>query len=151
MGIFDDLFSSTAMLNEQLSRDVLDIIPENSFSLAIIDSDGSVWTNDQTIFGEETEKPQFMSRICQRIGDGAEVVLTNIGETTLLASDIQVDTKICGYVILAIPNSSPSSVLSNIDIFEFALRQISLHASVIHKNNSLHHEKLNKTNFALSS
>jgi hypothetical protein len=61
-----------------------------------------------------------------KVDDGAEPVITQVGETSVTVAQLATDQTNCGYVIVALPRYSPESTLANIDLVEALLSQITL-------------------------
>ena len=77
-------------------------------------------------------------RVCAKIDDGAEPVLTQIKDCSIVAAQLATERSNCGYVIIALPQYSPESTLINIDLIEILLSQLNLIVKLIEKNNLLY-------------
>jgi hypothetical protein len=96
------------MLNEQIARQVFETLPEGGPLMMIMDRH-----------------------------DGAEPVMTQFDECSIVAAQLATDNSNCGYVIIALPKYAPESTLANIDLIEILLYQLSLIARLIEKHNRL--------------
>lgn len=144
MGIFDELFSAQDMISEQVLRELESVLPAEDCIFAIIDNHGEVWTNDQENYDKYFSDNSHLQRLCCRLDDGSECVLSHTSDCSVVMTDVVLDNRLSGYTMLAMPGRSPVDIISSIDIYEFALRQVALIASLIQKNNIIHHEKLSR-------
>lgn len=138
MNIYESLSSPGFMLNEQIARQVFEIIPESGPLVLIIDRQGNIWPSNSHDFAELKIDESTLREICVKIDDGAEPVMTLIDDCSVVASQLATDRSNCGYVILALPKYSPESTLANIDLIEMLLNQMSLIARLIEKSNQLY-------------
>ena len=134
MDIYDSLFSPSSVLNEQIAREIFNILPEPGPIIVIIDRDGHLWPSDSEEFSKFNISESFLRSVCAKIDDGAEPVVTQAGECSLIAAQLATERTNCGYVVIALPQYSPESTLVNIDLFEILLNQIGLIAKLIEKN-----------------
>ena len=138
MNIYESLSSPGFMLNEQIARQVFEIIPETGPLMLIIDRQGNIWPSNSHDFAELKIDESMLREICVKIDDGAEPVMTLIDDCSIVASQLATDRSNCGYVILALPKYNPESTLANIDLIEMLLNQLSLIARLIEKSNQLY-------------
>lgn len=144
MSFFDELFSSTLMINEQLSRELFNIVPEDGMIMVIMDPDGSLWISDPARFEQYFGNSEHLKKLVARVNDGCDFVLGHYGDCSLVVSDMTVGEQTFGYTILIMPDKTPEETLDNIDAIELLLNQTCLVASLIHKNNDYHFDKLQK-------
>lgn len=137
MDMYDSLFSSNCVLNEQIARQIFDIIPEHGPIMVIMDRDGNCWPSDSDKFSKLDVSESFLKEVCSKIDDGAEPVITQEGDCSIIATQLATDRTNCGYVIIVLPQYSPESTLVNIDLIEIVLNQLGLIAKLIEKNNIL--------------
>ncbi|MHC4757899.1 MAG: hypothetical protein ACYTE8_04515 [Planctomycetota bacterium] len=138
MDMFDSLMSVSCRLNEQLGREIFDVIPENGPIIAIINRDGNCWPSDSERFSQLDISVSFFQELCSKVDDGQEPVITEINECSIVAAQLATDKTNCGYVIIALPGYSAESALANINLIEILLYQVSLIAKLIEKNNLLY-------------
>ena len=138
MDIHDSLLSPVAALNEQIARQIFELLPERGPVMIIMDRDGNCWPSDFEQFSELNISKEFLKEICGKIDDGAEPVVTQANDCSVVAAQLATEQTNCGYVLLAMPQYSPESALANIDLIEIVLSQISLVARLIEKNNLLY-------------
>ena len=50
MDMYDSLFSPGCALNEQIARQIFDILPERGLVMMIMDRDGNCWPSDSENF-----------------------------------------------------------------------------------------------------
>ncbi len=138
MDMYDSLFSPAGILNEQIARQIFDILPEQGPVMLIMDKDGNCWPSDSEEFAKLKIDESFLRDVCGNIDDGAEPVVTQSDDCSIIAAQLTTERTDCGYVIILLPNYSPESTLINIDLIEIALNQINLIAKLIEKNNLLY-------------
>jgi hypothetical protein len=138
MDMLGSLMSVSCRLNEQLGREIFDIMPENGPIIAIINRDGNCWPSDSERFSKLNISENFFTEICAKVDDGAEPVITEANESTIVATQLATDKTNCGYVIIALPGYSTESALVNINLIEILINQIGLIAKLIEKNNLLY-------------
>lgn len=138
MDIYDSLFSPGYVLNEQIAREVFDILPDEGPVLVIMDIDGNCWPNDCEKFSSLNIGEPALREVCTKIDDGAEPVVTQLNDCSVIATQLATEKTNCGYVIIILPQYSPESSLVNIDLIEILLNQIGLIAKLIEKNNLLY-------------
>ena len=138
MSIYDSLFSSSFGLNEQIARQIFDTLPEQGTIMLIMDKEGNIWPNNSEEFSKSGISESFLKELCNKVDDGVEPVLTQTDKCSIIAAQLATERTDCGYVIMALPNYSPESMLINIDLIEIVLNQISLIAKLIEKNTLLY-------------
>jgi len=136
--MYDSLFSPSCVLNEQIARQIFDILPEQGPIMVIIDGDGNCWPSNSENFSTLNISESFLKELCAKIDDGAEPVVTQADDFSIIATQLATEQTNCGYVIIALPQYSPESTLINIDLIEILLNQTGLIAKLIEKNNLLH-------------
>ena len=134
MDMYESLFSGSCVLNEQIARQVFDVLPEQGPVILIVDKDGHFWPSDSEKFSQLNISESFLQEIRTKIDDGAEPVVTHIDECSIIAAQLATERTNCGYVIIALPQYSPESTLINIDLIEMLLNQMSLIAKLVEKN-----------------
>ena len=137
MDMYDSLFSSSCVLNEQIARQIFDILPEHGPIMVIMDRDGNCWPSDSDKFSKLDVGESFLKELFAKNDDGAEPVVTQESDCSIIAAQLATDRTNCGYVIIALPQYSPESTLVNIDLIEILLNQLGLIAKLIEKNNTL--------------
>jgi len=138
MDIYDSLFSPGGVLNEQIARWIFDILPEGGPIILIMDREGNHWFSDSEEFLKLNISDAFLIELCDKIDDGAEPVVTQVNDFSIIAAHLSTERTNCGYVIIALPQYSPESTLININLIETLLNQIGLIAKLIEKNNLLY-------------
>lgn len=138
MDIHDSLLSPVGVLNEQIARQVFELLPERGPVMIIMDRDGNCWPSDFEQFSKLNISKEFLKELCGKIDDGAEPIVTQANDCSVVAAQLATEQTNCGYVLLAMPQYSPESALVNIDLIEIVLSQISLIARLIEKNNLLY-------------
>jgi hypothetical protein len=138
MNLNESLTSGVFMLNEQVARQVFEILPEQGPILLIMDREGHSWPSDSGKYAKLDIDEQFLKELCANIDDGAEPIVTQINDCSIVAAQLATERSNCGYVIIALPQYSPESVLINIDLIEILLNQLNLIVKLIEKNNLLY-------------
>ena len=138
MDMYDSLFSPGGVLNEQIVREIFDILPERGPIVVIIDREGNHWPSHSEKFSKLNISESFLRELCGKIDDGAEPVITQVNDFSIIAAQLATDRTNCGYVIITLPQYSPESTLVNIDLIEILLYQTGLIAKLIEKNNLLY-------------
>lgn len=137
MDIGDWLFSPNCALDEQIAKQIFDILPERGPIMVIMDRDGHCWSSNSEEFSRLNISESFLRELCAKIDDGAEPVITQADDCGIVAAQLATEQTKCGYVIIVLPQYSPESTLINIDLIETMLNQAGLIAKLIEKNNLL--------------
>ena len=138
MDIYESLSSPGFVLNEQIARQIFEVLPEQGPIMMIMDRGGNSWPSDSERFGELNISESFLKELCAKIDDGVEPVVTQADDCSIIAAQLATERSNCGYVIIALPQYSPESTLINIDLIEMLLSQFGLLAKLIEKNNLLY-------------
>lgn len=138
MNLHESMSSPSFMLNEQIARQVFEILPEDGPILLIMDGDSHIWPSDSDRYGKLNISEHFLKELCAKIDDGTEPVVTQIDDYSIVAAQLSTERNNHGYVIFALPQHNPESTLVNIDLIEMLLNQLSLIARLIEKNNLLY-------------
>jgi hypothetical protein len=99
-----------------------------------MDKEGHWWPSDSDAFAALNISEPFLRQVCASIDDGAEPVVTQAGECSVIAAQLATDRTNCGYVVIALPKSTPESAMANMDLVEIVLGQMSLIAKLVEKN-----------------
>jgi len=137
MDTCDATFSATHLLNEQIARQVFDILPERGPILVIMDRDGSTWPSHPEEFAKLSLSETLLKDLRAKVDDGAEPVITQVGDVSVTVAQLSTDRTKCGHVAIVLPRHSPESTLGNIDLVEAMLSQIGLIARLIEKSSML--------------
>ncbi len=138
MNMYDSLVSPSCMINEQVARQVFDILPERGPIMVIMDRDGNCWPSNSEEFSKLNISESFLRELCANIDDGTEPVITHTDDSSIVAAQLATEQTNCGYVIIALPQYSPESTMVNIDLIETLLNQTGLIARLIEKNDLLY-------------
>jgi len=142
MNIYESLSCPTFRLNEQIARQVFDTIPEGGPLILIMDRHSNRWPSNSEELAKLHINESFLEELCANIDDGNEPIVTQIHEHSIIASGLGTEQSDCGYVMIAIPQSSPESTFNNIDLIEMLLNQFSVIAKLIEKNDLLYEVQL---------
>ena len=135
MDIYSKMFSQTFVMNEQIARHIFETIPEMGPVVIIIDQEGNSWPSDSEEYHKLNIHETFLKELCDKIDDGVEPVIAQENECSFIATQLTTEQHNCGYVIIALPQYTPESILANISIVEMMLNQFNLIARLIEKNN----------------
>ena len=138
MKLNESLSSGVFMLNEQVARQVFDVLPDKGPIMLIMDRDGNYLPSDSEEYAKLNISEPFLKELCAKIDDGAEPVVTQINDCSIVAAQLATERSNCGYVVIALPQHSPESTLVNIDLIEILLSQLGLIVKLIEKNNHLY-------------
>jgi len=138
MDMYGSLFSASCVLNEQVARQVFDVIPEQGPVVVIMDKEGHYWPSDTERFSDLAISESFLREVCSKIDDGAEPVVTQVEDCSIIASQLATERTNCGYVVIILSHYGPESTLINIDLIEMLLSQMAVIANLIEKNNLLY-------------
>jgi hypothetical protein len=137
MNLNESLSSGVFMLNEQVARQVFEVLPDQGPILLIMDRNGNYWPSDSERYAKLDISEHFLKELCAKIDDGAEPVVTQMNDCSIVAAQLATERSNCGYVIIALPQYTPESTLINIDLIEMLLSQLGLIVKLIEKNNLL--------------
>lgn len=138
MDMHDSIFSPAGVLSEQIARQLFEILPESGPIMVILDTDGNCWPSDSERFSELHLSETFLKELCEKVDDGAEPVITQVDEVSIVGAQLATKQTNCGYILIALPRYSPESTLINIDLLEILISQVNLIASLVEKNGLLY-------------
>jgi len=151
MTMYNSMFSRNCVLSEQTARQVFNVLPDQGPMMVIMDRDGHVWPSDSERFSNLNPSEAVLKELCDKIDDGAEPVVGQVGDYSIVASQLATDNCNCGYVIIALrkesiglPKCGPESTLANMDLVEIILNAVGLIARLIEKNNLLYEHQVNQ-------
>jgi hypothetical protein len=140
--MYNPLFSQGCVLNEQIARQIFEILPEHGPIVVIMDRAGNSWPSDSEQFSKLEINESFLKELLAKIDDGDEPVVTQVKDFSIIVSQLATERTNCGYIIIALPQYSPESTLINIDLIEMVVGEIGLIARLIEKNNLLYELQL---------
>lgn len=129
--------SDTPILTELIAREVFDVLPERGPVVVIMDRDGGCWASHPEEFAALGISEALLKDLRTKVDDGAEPVITQVGETSVTFAQLATDQTNCGYVVVALAQYSPESALTHIDLVEALLNQITLIARLVEKTSVL--------------
>lgn len=142
MDVYESLFFPGFVLNEKIARQVFEVLPEQGPTMIIMDRDGNIWPSNSEQFAKLNISESFLKELCAKIDDGAEPIVTQANDCSVIATQLATEQSNCGYLIVALPQYSPESTLINIDLIEILLNQVGLIANLIEKNNLLYGDQI---------
>lgn len=142
MDTFGSVYSQDCVLNEQIARQLFDILPEDGPVMVIVSRKGNYWPSNAEGFAKLGITDGFIKDLCAKVDDGAEPIITQVNDFSIVATALATERTDSGYVILALPNYSPESTLANITLIEILLSQVGLIAHLIEQNNLIHERQM---------
>ncbi len=127
----------THTLTEQIAQEVFEMLPERGPILVIMDREGNYWLSHPEEFAGLGIDETLLRDLRGKVDDGAEPVITQIGETSVTIAQLATDHTNCGYVAVVLPRYTPESTLTHIDLVEAMLNQITLIARLVEKTSVL--------------
>jgi len=143
MDLCNTSVSDTHSLSEQIAREVFDVLPERGPILVIMDRDGQCWTSHPEEFTGLRIDASLLRDLRAKVDDGAEPVITQVGETSVTIAQLATDQTNCGYVVVVLPRCAPESALTHIDLVEALLSQVALIARLVEKTATLTRGQMN--------
>lgn len=138
MNIYNPLFSSNSMLNEQVARQVFEIISEEGPLVVIMDSEGNCWPSNSEKFESLNLSHAWTVDFCSKIDDGVEPLVSHVQNHGIVGAQLVGERSKCGYVLVAMEESGPEAMLTKMELVEIILNQFSLIARLIEKCNLLY-------------
>ena len=84
MDMCESLFSPGFVLNEQIARQIFEILPEQGPIMVIMDRDGNIWPSDSEEFAKLNISEPFLKELCAKIDDGAEPIITQANDCSVI-------------------------------------------------------------------
>ncbi len=138
MNVYELSSPRNFVLNEQIARQVFEVLPERGPLMLIMDREGNNWPSDSEELAKLNISESFLKELCAKIDDGAEPVVTQVNDCSIIAAQLVTEHTNCGYVLVALPQHSPEATLINIDLIEIVINQLGLIARLIEKNNHIY-------------
>lgn len=138
MDMFDSLFASGCELIEQIAGQVFSTLPEQGPIVLLVDRQANYWPSDSERFNASGLSETFIKDLCEKIDDGYEPLMSQSGDFSIVGTQLATERTNCGYLIIVLPKYSPETTLTNIDLIQTLLNQITVIASLIEKNNHVH-------------
>jgi hypothetical protein len=143
MDTCDATFSATHLLNEQIARQLFDLLPERGPIVMVMDRDGTCRSNDPQELARLNLSEALWADLRAKVDDGAEPVITQVGDASVTIGQLCTDRTNCGYMVVVLPRHSPESTLAHIDLIESMFAQITLIARLIEKSSMLMQSHVN--------
>ena len=109
--------------------------------MIIMDREGNYWPSNSERFSKLNISEAFIQDICGKVDDGAEPIITQSENCSIVATQLATNKTNCGYVLLFLPKYNPESTLANADLLEMLLNQMNLIAKLVEKNCQLYELK----------
>lgn len=138
MDMYESLSSPSCVLNEQVARQMFEVLTEQGPVMVIVDREGHYWPSDSERYSKLNISELFLKELAAKIDDGVEPVVTQVDDCSIVAAQLATERTDCGYVLIALPQYSPESTLANIDLIEILLNQVNVIAKLIEKNSLLY-------------
>jgi hypothetical protein len=143
MDICDTTFSTAHLLSEQIARQVFDVLPERGPIVIIMDRGSGCWSSHPEEFAKVNLSEALLKDLRAKVDDGAEPVITQVGDVSVVVAQLSTDRTHCGYAAVVLARHDAESTLANIDLVEALLSQIALIARLIEKSSMLNRSHVN--------
>jgi len=140
--MYDSLFSGGFVINEQVARQLFEILSEQGPVVVIMDRNGNFWPSNSEEFSKLNISESFLKQLYEKVDDGEEPVITQVNDVSIIVSQLATDKTNCGYIALILPKYNPESTLANIDLIEIIIKQTNLIARLIEQNNLLYEQQI---------
>ena len=138
MNIYDSLFSQNSMLNEQVARQVFEIVSEDGPLVVLMDGEGNCRPSNSAKFESLNLSKAWVENFCSKIDDGVEPLISYVQNHGIVGAQLAGAQSKCGYILMAIEATGPESMLTKIELVEMILNQFNLIAKLMEKCNSLY-------------
>jgi hypothetical protein len=140
-------YTQDCVLNEQIARQVFDILPDDGPLVVIISKSlkgGQVhyWPNNTERFTNLGLTDGFLQDLCSKLDDGDEPIITQFNDFSIVATALVTERSDCGYIVIGLPHYTPESTLANLSLIEILLSQVGLIAHLIEQNNLLYEHNM---------
>ena len=142
MDMFGSSYSHTCVLNEQIARQIFDLLPEEGPMMVIISKEGNCWPSNDAGFTKLGITDSYIKELCAKIDDGEEPIITNINDFSLVITALATEHNDCGYIMIVLPHYTPESTMVNIGLIEILLSEVGLIAHLIEQNNLLYERQM---------
>jgi len=137
MDTYDTMFSASYVLNEQIARQVFEVLPEQGPIVAIMDRDGNCWPNNSEEFTRLSLNEPPLADFRAQVDDGVEPVIAQVEDVNVVVAQLATEQTNCGYVVVALPRRNAKLTAAEVDLVEALISQISLVARLVEKNGQL--------------
>ena len=96
MDMLGSSYSPSCVLNEQIARQVFDLLPEDGPMMIIISRQGNCWPSDAEGFTKLGITDGCIKELCAKINDGEEPIITNVNDFSLVATALATERSDCG-------------------------------------------------------
>jgi hypothetical protein len=144
MDTLSSVYSQSCVLNEQIARQIFDILPEDGPVAIIVSPKGNYWPSDAEGFAKLGVTDTFLKELCAKVDDGDEPIITQVNDFSIVATALVTERTNCGYILIALPHYTPESTLANITLIEILLSQIGLIAHLIEQANFLYERQMKR-------
>lgn len=144
MDMFGSSYSHSCVLNEQIARQIFDLLPEEGPMMVIISREGNCWPSDDAGFTQLGITDGYIKELCAKINDGEEPIIANVNGFGLVITGLATERGDYGYIMIVLPNYSPESTMANIGLIEIILSQVGLIAHLIEQNNMLYERQMKR-------
>ena len=137
MDTCDTRVSTPNILIEEIARQLFDILPERGPILTIMGRDGRCWSSDPQELARLNLDPGLLKDLRAKVDDGAEPVVTRVGDTSVTVAQLATDRANCGYLLLVLPKCGPEFTLAHLGLVEALLNQAALIARLIEQADTI--------------
>ena len=111
--------------SHDLAVKVFETIPDDGLAIAFLDFGGNLQCSEPKLFSNVFADQDRLSQLITRVNDGGELLITQFGDTSVIASELTAGAETCGYIFLAIPGGTPESTMKQMDLIECVINHIS--------------------------
>jgi len=137
MDAYDAMFSAAYVLNEQIARQMFQVLPDGGPVLAIVDGSGHYWASDPEAFAQLNLVDTLLGDLQVQVDDGAEPAMVQVGDATVVVTQLHTEETNCGYLILVVPGCNLDMTQTDLDLIDVLLSQTTLVARLIEKCSQL--------------
>jgi len=127
------MLSASYVVNEQVAQQVFEVLPEGGPVVAVVDRGGHCWVSDPETFARLSVTETLLDDLRTRVDDGAEPAIVQVGDATVLATQLHTDETDCGYLILVVRRPLSNVTPSELDLIDVLVGQFGLIARLIEK------------------
>ncbi len=119
------------MTINKIAQAVFDSFQDSEIIIAIVDRNGSYVSNKIHLFEQIFSKQELLEQLCQKIDDGCEPLMDQVGDYLVAASGFSANGSWGGYTVMLIPNCNLHKAVGCTDFLEIILSQVSIVAEKV--------------------
>lgn len=123
MDLFDELFCGSCGYHSDLAECLFETLGEDGIWMAVLDGRGNSFSSRAERFMELFGTGEKLQQICERLADGVDPLMTNVGDVTVVGTCLHAPAGSCAYMIMVLDSYSPESALINAGLVELTVNQ----------------------------